>query len=160
MTRPPPIKHHASLRELSTVRLREFLREPEAVFWTFAFPVLLAIGLGIAFRNKPADIVHVGVVRTAYSDSVIAWIRRSKALAVDDVPILDSGFAAMRNGTIALLVQPRGVATVDYRFDDTRPDARTARLLVNDAIQRGAGRRDPLASRDSLVREADRKSVV
>src|SRR5207302_5394236 len=114
----------------------------------FASPVLLAIGLGVAFRNKPADVVHVGVVRAAGSDSVIAWIRRSNALSADDMSTLESGLAAMRNGKIALLVQPRSRTDVDYRFDDTRPDARTARLLVNDAIQRGAGRRDPLAARD------------
>jgi len=28
------------------------LREREAVFWVFVFPVLLAAGLGIAFRNR------------------------------------------------------------------------------------------------------------
>src|SRR6476620_8819131 len=52
-----------SLAQLTLVRFREFLREPEAVFWTFAFPVVLAIGLGIAFRNKPADVLAIGVVR-------------------------------------------------------------------------------------------------
>jgi ABC-2 type transport system permease protein len=143
----------SSLRELTNVRVREFLREPEAVFWTFAFPVLLAIGLGIAFRNKPADIVHVGVVRSAGSEGIIASLKQSKALAVEEVPTLDSGLATMRNGKYALVVQPRDDKTVEYRFDDTRPDARNARLLVDDAIQRGAGRTDPLSSRDSLIRE-------
>jgi ABC-2 type transport system permease protein len=156
MTSPRP---HSSLRELSNVRLREFLREPEAVFWTFAFPVLLAVGLGIAFRNKPADIVHVGVVGTPGSDSIQAWLRGSKALAVEVVPTLDSGLAAMRNGKIALLAQARERGAVDYRYDDTRPDSRTARLLVDDAIQRGAGRRDPLATRDTLVREAGSRYI-
>src|ERR1051325_9436750 len=98
---PEPTKPHSSLRELSSVRYREFLREPEAVFWTFAFPVLLAIGLGIAFRNKPARIVHVGGVSSA-GDAVATWIARSKALAAERVPTVDSGLAAMRNGKIAM----------------------------------------------------------
>jgi ABC-2 type transport system permease protein len=155
----PPVKRHSSLRELTNVRVREFLREPEAVFWTFAFPVLLAIGLGIAFRNKPAEIVHVGVVRGASSDSVLAALKLSKALAVDEVPSLDSGLASMRNGKLALVVQPTGPRSVEYRFDDTRPDARNARLLVDDAIQRGAGRLDPTAAKDSLVREAGSRYI-
>lgn len=159
MTSTPPTRHHSSLRELSYVRLREFLREPEAVFWTFAFPMLLAIGLGIAFRNKPAEIVHIGVVQAGNGDSTVAWLRQSKALAVDEVPTLDSGLAAMRNGKIALLVVPRTGAVVDYQFDDTRPDARTARLLVNDAIQRGAGRLDRVSAHDSLVREAGSRYI-
>src|SRR3954471_24456384 len=101
-------KPHSSLRELTNVRVREFLREPEAVFWTFAFPVLLAIGLGIAFRNKPADVVHVAVVRGAGSDSVVAHLKRSKALAVEESPSLDSALAGMRAGRIALVAEPRG----------------------------------------------------
>src|ERR1700730_16180060 len=39
------------LIQLTLARWREFLREPEAVFWVFVFPVLLAFALGIAFRN-------------------------------------------------------------------------------------------------------------
>jgi ABC-2 type transport system permease protein len=157
--KPETTRVHSSLRELTRVRVREFLREPEAVFWTFAFPVLLAIGLGIAFRNKPAEIVHVGVVRAPAADSVIAALRASKALAVELVPSLDSGLSAMRNGKVALVVQVQGPRAVEYRFDDTRPDARTARLLVDDAVQRGAGRSDPTATRDSLVREAGSRYI-
>ena len=52
-----------SLRELISVRFKEYTREPEALFWSFGFPILLAIGLGIAFRTKPADTVHVAVIR-------------------------------------------------------------------------------------------------
>jgi ABC-type polysaccharide/polyol phosphate export permease len=147
------------LRELTSVRIREFLREPEAVFWTFAFPVLLAIGLGIAFRNKPAEIVHVGVVQLPGADSVIASLRASKALAVEVVPTLDSGLAAMRNGKIALVVAARGPRAVNYQFDDTRPDARTARMLADDAIQRGAGRVDPTITSDSVVRDAGSRYI-
>src|SRR4029077_10931035 len=52
----------SSLWQLITVRFKEYTREPEALFWSFGFPILLAIGLGIAFRSKPADVVHVAVV--------------------------------------------------------------------------------------------------
>ena len=51
-----------SLVQLSSVRFKEFIREPEALFWTFAFPIILAIGLGIAFRNRPPEVVHIAVV--------------------------------------------------------------------------------------------------
>ncbi|HKN17867.1 MAG TPA: hypothetical protein VJX47_13040, partial [Candidatus Sulfotelmatobacter sp.] len=40
---------------LLMARMLELKREPEVVFWVFVFPLLLALGLGIAFRNKPAD---------------------------------------------------------------------------------------------------------
>jgi ABC-type multidrug transport system permease subunit len=157
--KPESEKVHSSLRELTMVRVREFLREPEAVFWTFAFPILMAIGLGIAFRNKPAEIVHVGVVAGPGADSVEASLRTSKLIAVEMVPTVDSGLASMRTGKIALVVDVRGPREVNYHFDDTRPDARNARFLADDAIQRGAGRADPTASSDSLVREAGSRYI-
>src|SRR6058998_3658103 len=75
-----PLVEH-SLVQLTLVRFREFLREPEAVFWTFAFPVILAVGLGIAFRNKPADIVTIGVVHgTPAGDSLAARLAHAPGL--------------------------------------------------------------------------------
>ena len=50
------------LTQLTLVRFREFMREPEAVFWVFVFPLLLAAGLGLAFRNTPAEVLNVAVV--------------------------------------------------------------------------------------------------
>ena len=46
-------------------RMKELWREPEVIFWVFVFPLLLALGLGIAFRNKPADITPVAVVNNS-----------------------------------------------------------------------------------------------
>jgi ABC-type multidrug transport system permease subunit len=51
-----------------------------------------------------------------------------------------------------LIAVPDG-ANVVYRFDDTNPEGRTARLLADGAIQRAAGRVDPVAARDRLMRE-------
>lgn len=144
---------NSSLWQLTSARFKEFVREPEALFWTFGFPVLLAVGLGIAFRNRPPDVVHVGVVSTAPDAAgVAASLGRDRGLAVDLLPD-DSAAAALRTGRIALVVVPRGNGRVEYRYDETRPDARTARLLADDAIQRGAGRRDPVTIGERQVRE-------
>jgi ABC-type polysaccharide/polyol phosphate export permease len=159
----------SSLAELTAVRFKEFLREPEALFWSFGFPILLAIGLGIAFRNRPPDISHVGVISVSQPLSpsfkrsvplkggaagvVAGWLRRDKQLAVEVVS-RDSALLALRNGRLALVVDasnPDG--TLRYTYDDTRPDARTARLLVDNAIQAGAGRPTPVATANVIVRE-------
>src|SRR5713101_4647197 len=73
-----PLSEH-SLVQLTLVRFREFLREPEAVFWVFVFPILLATGLGIAFRNRPADVVKIGVVGPQLARALGA----DKSLAVE-----------------------------------------------------------------------------
>ena len=94
---------HRSLAQLTLVRFREFLREPEAVFWTFVFPVLLAVGLGIAFRNKPADAVVVGVVTgTASGDSLATRLASSPALRVQRMSDT-TAVRALRTGEVALV---------------------------------------------------------
>jgi ABC-type multidrug transport system permease subunit len=143
-----------SLAQLTLVRFREFIREPEAVFWTFLFPVVLAIGLGIAFRNKPADVIAIGVVRGgAAADTLSARLTRGGGLKVIGLADEAAAQRALRTGEIALVAAPTSDSTVQYRFDDTRPEGRTARFLADDAVQRGAGRRDPVSVAEQKVRE-------
>jgi ABC-2 type transport system permease protein len=143
----------SSLIQLTLVRFREFWREPEAVFWVFVFPILLAAGLGVAFRARPADVTRVAVVADAPgAAAVIAALANDPALAVERVSD-SAGRHALRTGGVALLVVPRDTAALEYHYDPARPEGRTARLLVNEAVQRGAGRRDPVVARDSEVHE-------
>src|SRR5450432_2265334 len=59
------------------VRLRELWREPEVIFWVFGFPILLALGLGIAFRDKPPEIVRVAIVSGPESQNALSMIQRA-----------------------------------------------------------------------------------
>jgi len=146
--------YERSLAQLTLVRFREFIREPEAVFWTFLFPVVLAIGLGIAFRNKPADTIAVGMVRgSAAADTLAARLTRAGGLKVIAYADTAAAQTALRTGDVALVALLTAGDGVEYRFDDTRPEGRTARFLVDDAVQRGAGRRDPVSVAELKVRE-------
>jgi ABC-type multidrug transport system permease subunit len=142
----------SSLYQLTSVRFKEFIREPEALFWSLGFPILLALGLGIAFRSKPADRVRIGVVASPAAGSLAVALRRDSGLVVETLTP-DSATTALRTARVALVVAALGPDSVEYRFDDTRPDARNARLLVNDALQRGAGRADTLRTVNRYVRE-------
>jgi ABC-type multidrug transport system permease subunit len=145
--------NESSLWQLVSVRFKEYMREPEALFWSFGFPILLAVGLGIAFRSKPPDIVHIAVTRMGPESMALAnGLRRESGLAVQEMSP-DSADAALRTGRVTLVVVQTEGAAVQYRYDNTRPDARTARLLVDDAAQRFAGRSDPLRTTDTYVRE-------
>ncbi len=141
------------LVQLTRVRYREFFREPEAVFWVFIFPVLLAAGLGIAFRDRAPDRTGVAVVA---ADSTAARLADALRAAGElQVSVLSDSVAAeaLRTGAVALVVAPAPGGKVEYRYDDTRPESRIARLLVDDALQRAAGRRDPATVSDRLVHE-------
>jgi ABC-2 type transport system permease protein len=142
------------LVQLTLVRFLEFVREPEALFWVFVFPVLLAAGLGIAFRNRPPDVLRVAAVTPQLAES----LRQEKLL---DVQQLDEVAAeeALRTGKVALLAVPRTRGDVEYRYDNTNPDGRAARLLADRAVQKAAGRVDPVATTDQLMRETGSRYI-
>src|SRR5215211_4908733 len=107
------------LVQLTRVRYREFFREPEAVFWVFIFPVLLAAGLGIAFRNRAPERTVVGVVAPSGDTTLIEALRGSADL--EPSPMSNSAAAqALRTGDAALVVAPAAGGGVQYRYDDTR----------------------------------------
>ena len=67
----------AGYRAILGARMKELWREPEVIFWVFVFPLLLALGLGIAFRNKPADLTPIAVVNNSHAQSVLEMLQRS-----------------------------------------------------------------------------------
>src|SRR5512136_3321765 len=129
------------LAALTRTRLYEFVREPEALFWVFAFPVLMALVLGFAFRDRPPDPVPVGVVEGPTAAELSRALAQPGTVKPVPYPTLAEGVEALRTGKIALLVEESG--TLAYHFDPTRPDARLARLEADAAIQRARGRQDP-----------------
>jgi len=134
--------------QLALARMREFYREPEAVFWVFGFPIVLAFALGLAFRNTGPGELQVGVARGAGDSALAATLDSSPHLAAT---VLDSATARLRlrGGRIALLVVP-GDPLV-YRYDSTRTESGLARLEVDDVLQRAGGRADRIAVREDRV---------
>jgi ABC-2 type transport system permease protein len=142
------------LVQLTLVRIREFTREPEAVFWACLFPVLLTTGLGIAFRSSGPEVIKIATTDAAFAES----LRKSPGLSVE-LQSEDAARTALRVGQVALVVKPAADGSVVYRYDDTNPEGRSARGLADDALQRAAGRVDPLRSQADLVREAGSRYV-
>lgn len=148
------------LIELTLARMREFVRQPEAVFWVFGFPVLLAFALGVAFRNTAPEKTRVAVINDAANASqTAAALSRSVGLAGELFSPEDAA-RALRTGKVALIVGETaakgsggGPAAYQYRFDPTRPESRAARLMVDDALQRAAGRSDPAIVSEQTVTE-------
>lgn len=153
-----PEKRHTSspLAELTVFRLKEFLREPDAVFWVFVFPLLLTLALGFAFREKPPERIPVGVAEGPAAQKHLAAMKQSPALQPRLYPAAE-GREELRRGKISLLVEGGGVPV--YRYDPTRPESRTARAEVDDALQGGAGRRDAFAAQDVKVAEQGSRYV-
>ena len=140
------------LVQLTLMRMREFIREPEAVFWSMIFPIALAAGLGIAFRNRPPEILKIAAVTPRLAQA----LRQEKLLDVMELPpALAEEF--IRTGKVALVAEPAPEGSagggVSYRYDDTNPEGRQARMLADQAIQRASGRQDVVSGTDRIMRE-------
>ena len=146
------------LVQLTLVRYREFYREPEAIFWVFIFPILLTAGLGIAFRSRGPEHTRVAVAgRAEQQGRLVEALTRDSSLTV--VLAESAAEDSLRSGQVALLVVPRADGGIEYRFDPDRPESRLAHLLVDAAVQRAAGRPDPVRVTERRVREAGARYV-
>ena len=136
------------LIELTLARFREFLREPEAVFWVFAFPVIMTCALGVAFRSRGTEPVIVGVVAGDGEAAIRRGLETAggftiRPIAPDDVE------RAIRDGRAPVVVVP-GTPPA-YRYDEARAESQVARLAVDAALQRAAGRTDAFAPREQPI---------
>jgi ABC-2 type transport system permease protein len=152
----PDTRH--PLLELTHVRIKEFLREPEAIFWVFAFPLLLTMALGYAFRESGPEKIPVGiVVDSDQAKARLAALKKSPVLQVRTYSA-EAGREELRRGKISLLIEG-GEGTPVYRLDPTRPDARTARVEVDNALQVAAGRKNVMTARETHVTEQGSRYV-
>src|ERR1051326_5324167 len=91
------------LVELTLTRIREFLREREAVFWVFVFPVLMTFALGIAFRNTAPDKTPVAIEADAKASETANVLSRSPDITAT-VLSHDEAAQALRSGKVAIIV--------------------------------------------------------
>jgi ABC-type multidrug transport system permease subunit len=138
------------LWELTRARVFEFVREPEAIFWVFIFPVLLALGLGIAFRNRPAESLRIAVEDGPGAAELAASLDSFPQLRALLMPPAEAQ-NELRSGKLTLVVVPGD--SVTYVFDPTRSEGLLARRVVDDALQRAAGRVDPRQARERHLTE-------
>ena len=129
---------------LLMARMLELKREPEVVFWVFVFPLLLALGLGIAFRNKPGNAASVAIVEGLGSKDAHDLLARSSHQDQFKVQLLneDEARKGFRLGKFDLVIEPGPNGAVTYRYDPARPESVLAKAQVDDALQGAAGRKD------------------
>ena len=131
----------------------------EAVFWVFIFPVLMTFALGIAFRNTAPDKTPVAIEATtdARANEVAQLLSASPDITATVLSPTEAA-QALRSGKVSIVVRPEN-DSFEYRFDPTRPESRTARLIVDDVLQRGKGRADVVKVGEEKVTEPGARYV-
>jgi ABC-type multidrug transport system permease subunit len=142
--------------ELTRARVRELMREPEAVFWVFVFPILLAGILGVAFRSRPPEALPVAVVAGPHADARVSALAAASDLEPSVLSESDARLALAR-GRVVLVVSSDD--TPAYAYDPTQPESRAARLAVDAALQRAAGRTDAFTPGQAKVTDVGARYV-
>lgn len=149
MTEPTqPSRRYSPLWELIRSRLTEFIREPEALFWVYGFPIVMTLMLGIAFRNQPVEQVVVAIVKDAQAEETQKALDTSEAPERFKTTIFSNEVARLKLRTgktdVVVVASKQGEKLhYEYMFDPTRPQSVLARNAVDDQLQRAAGRKDP-----------------
>jgi ABC-2 type transport system permease protein len=149
------------LWQLTAALFREIIREPGVLFWGILFPILMSLGLGIAFTKKADVIRKVAVINSsgnfASADSGVVYgflnkkceknpstdklAYRWKYIIKDDKlgnsiflfyqMDWDEALKLLKRGTINVLLVDNK-GSAEYHFDPMNPDAQLTYLkLVN-----------------------------
>jgi ABC-2 type transport system permease protein len=142
---------------LTLARLREFYRQPEAVFWVYFFPLLMVVALGVAFRNRPVENITIDAVDSAEVTALSVVFRQDERI-IWQVATLEDCRRRLRTGKsdLFLVVTPGTTEekySVDYHFDPTKPGSVVARDTIDNLVQKANGRQDPVISRSLPMSE-------
>jgi ABC-2 type transport system permease protein len=146
-----PERHpRSALYELVLTRWRSFYREPGVLFWSFGFPIILAIALGIAFRERAPEPIGVAVVDPEGTSEALRALRE-----VDDFRVVvedeTAARASLSRARVDIVVLPGEPPT--YAYDPARVEGRHARALVDARLQAAAGRADAFRASEAPVTE-------
>lgn len=138
---------YSPLHQLILANVRSYLRQPEAIFWTYAFPLIMVIGLGLAFNSGAEVQTLFAVTEQAASQPGVEKLKQDERFAVQ-VLSEDEAMDRLRRNRTPFVVSIDEAGEFEYFFDPTNPDGAAARAVVDDALQRAAGREDTIAASD------------
>ncbi len=144
---------------LTLARILEFTRQPDAVFWSYFFPVLMVVALGLAFnRSRESDIV-VDVIDPQLYESVKQATQSEPRFRIHQSTLADAHIR-LRTGRTDLLIDPPETGTgYVYVYDPLRTESAAARSQLDDYLQRFAGRTDAVTVSDRTVSDPGSRYV-
>ena len=152
-----PTKH--PVYHLTVTRILEFLRQPDAVFWSYFFPVLMVLALGLAFNSRQESAVLVDVVDLQLYSSIQQALKQHSRFKLHNTSSVDAKIRLRTGRTDLLIERPTDGSGYIYVYDPLRPESAAARSLIDDCLQRSAGRKDKVEVRDQLVSDPGSRYV-
>ena len=108
------------LGQLVAARIKEFYREPMAVFWVYGFPLLMAAALGLAFRASPTESITIDIVGSGDVEKVAEKFRADKRFQI----VTDAGEdwrRRLQSGKTDLVIEVTPTVIGDEGSADSNP---------------------------------------
>jgi ABC-type multidrug transport system permease subunit len=149
------MSRRAAFGQMILARVREFFREPEAIFWVYGFPLILAVVLGIAFSGGSKPEPPAVDVQGSPTDPVVTTlVKRLRAGGFKKVEVHTESEAKerLRTGKTGLVIVPEGKG-LKYVYDETSSDAVLARYWVDSVLARSELSRTVPAPNEDFLKE-------
>jgi ABC-type multidrug transport system permease subunit len=144
--------------QLLVAHFKEIIREPGVIFWGIVFPILMSLGLGVAFTQKQDTTRKIGIVeQTGVIDSILGkYAVYQPAESGDSIAYTlfianeklgdatfhfyrmteDQAIVALRQGKINVIFTD-GSGKPEFRFDPQNPDAQLSYLKLSGMVNGG-----------------------
>ncbi|MDR0231002.1 MAG: ABC transporter permease [Dysgonamonadaceae bacterium] len=143
------------LYQLTLTQILETIREPEVLFWGIIFPVLISIGLGLAFtqdseakfrivivENSPARLDSLlsvyALTETEKQGEVHIWKITDDALGNTEFRFLrndwNTGIVSLKRGEADLLISD-SLGAIHYHFDPHNSQSQLAYLKLSTLLE-------------------------
>ena len=156
----------SALFQLSLSRFREFYREPAAVFWVYGFPLLMAVALGIAFRERPVERVRIDLLETPQT---VEQTQKLKEILEKDSKMVvaivgdDSWKKKLSSGKTDLVATIAASASGGFEYvvweEVNRSESVLARNAFEAVLLRNQTENHPLSIRDEHLKEAGSRYI-
>ena len=142
---------------------KELIREPAVLFWGIVFPILMALGLGIAFTRSSEATTHVGIIEhenilSDSTDLIESFLHKhTKKIQNDDIIEYKlvvknkklgntvytfqkmnwkRAIVLLKKGEISLVLEEKNHG-LEYNFDPEAPDAQLNYMKLSKIIGSG-----------------------
>jgi ABC-2 type transport system permease protein len=126
--------------QLILANVRELIREPGVLFWGIIFPILMSLGLGIAFMQKADVIRHVAFIDRDTTNYVLTLKddKLGNTIFYFEKMKWDDAMVQLKRGHVNVIITGHD-STTRYHFDPMNSDAQLTYLKLYSVL----GKKDP-----------------